>query len=321
MNKKKTGLTVLIIIAIVALISTFSMISGNSQSAVKKSGPLANIFQPFVQDEYIAELHLEGVIEDENKKYNQAWTLSTIDDIKNDSSNVALAVFINSPGGGVYQADEVYLALKNYKDETGRPIYVYQQSLAASGGYYISMAADKIFANRNTLTGSIGVISGTSVDCTGLLEKIGIKSKTITAGKNKNMFNFNEPLTQEQKAIMQEIADECYQQFTQVICENRKELTVEKVHELADGRIYTAKQAKQHKLIDEIGTTDDFYRALRNEKLGGEDYEIVKFKYEKSPSLGEFLFDSITGKTNIEIPDELMPVSKIQYPAYMYTGF
>lgn len=321
MNKKKTGLTVLIVIVVIAIISTVSTLEGNSHSAVKKGGPFSALIPSFLQDDYIAELHLEGVIAEENKKYKQSWALSTIESIKNDKSNVALAVFINSPGGGVYQSDEVYLALKNYKKETGRPVYVYQQSLAASGGYYISLAADKIFANRNTLTGSIGVITGTSVDCTELLDKIGIKSKTITAGKNKNMFNFNEPLTEEHKAIMQEIANECYDQFTQIVCENRSELTLEKVKELADGRIYTAKQAKQHKLIDEIGTTDDFYKALRNEKLDGEDYEIVKFEYERSPSLGEFIFDSITGKTNIELPAELLPLSKVQYPAYMYTGF
>ena len=86
---------------------------------------------------------------------------------------MGIAVFIDSPGGTVYEADEAYLALQDYKT-TGKPVYVYQGKLAASGGYYISCAAKKIYANRNSLTGSIGVISGSSYDLTGLFEKLGI---------------------------------------------------------------------------------------------------------------------------------------------------
>ena len=146
--------------------------------------------------------------------------MNTIRNLKNNSNNAALAIFINSPGGAVYQADEVYLALNDYKT-TGRPIYVYQGPMAASGGYYISCAGDKIYANRNTLTGCIGVIMGSSYDLTGLFDKIGIKSETIHSGKNKNMFNYNEPVTDEQRAIMQAMCDECYDQFVSIVAKNR----------------------------------------------------------------------------------------------------
>lgn len=323
MKKKKTGLIILTILCVATFFSTVQTFSSNSgaKSALKKNGIFSNPFASFFAEDYIAELHIDGVIQEKNKKYDQEWLLNTIEDLKNDDENVGIALFIDSPGGGVYESDEVYLALKKYKEDTGRPIYAYQQSLAASGAYYISMAADKIYANRNTLTGSIGVITGTSMDCTELLEKIGIKSKTITAGKNKNMFNFNEPLTEEHKTIMQKIADECYEQFTQIIAENRTSLTLEEIKNLADGRIYTAKQAKENKLIDEISSKEDFYTQFKSEKFDGNDYRIERFKYNYDPSIGELLFDSITGKTNLELLPNLIQTSNVSYPAYLYTGF
>ena len=110
------------------------------------------------KNKYIAALYIEGQISEENVDYSQKWLLSTIRALKNDKNNEAIALFINSPGGAVYQADEAYLALQDYKT-TGKPIYVYQGPMAASGGYYISCAADQIYANRNTLTGCIGMIS------------------------------------------------------------------------------------------------------------------------------------------------------------------
>ena len=99
------------------------------------------------------------------------------------------------------------MALQDYKS-TGKKVYAYLGSMAASGGYYIACASDKIFANRNTLTGSIGVIAGQFIDITEFLEDHGIHYETVHAGRNKNMGNYNEPLNEEQRQIMQSIADE-----------------------------------------------------------------------------------------------------------------
>ena len=172
-----------------------------------------------------------------------------------------MALFINSPGGAVYQADEAYFALQDYKASTGRPIYVYQGSLAASGGYYLSCAGTEIYANRNTLTGCIGVLMGTTYDLTGLFDKVGIKSVTVHSGRNKNMMNYNEPFTDEQKAIMQSICDECYEQFVSIVANNRG-LSYEKACKLADGRIYTARQALDNGLIDRIDTWEGMIDSL-----------------------------------------------------------
>ena len=139
----------------------------------------------------------------------------------------------------------------DYKKATERPIIAYIASTGCSGAYYISCAADEIYANRNALTGSIGVIMGSSIDLTGLMDKLGIKSTTIHAGKNKNMFSYDEPVTAEQAAIMQSIADESYEQFTQIVAESRG-MDLAEVQKLADGRVYTARQAVSNGLIDSI---------------------------------------------------------------------
>lgn len=233
---------------------------------------------------YVSVIYITGVISEENRTYNQKWLLKQIKRAKNDKNNRGILLYINSPGGTVYESDEAYLALINYKQVTERPVFAYFASLAASGGYYIGCAADVIFANRNCLTGSIGVIAGQSVDATGLMEKIGIKMNTITAGRNKNMGNYNSPLTQEQREIMQSIADEAYEQFTGIVAEARKK-PVEEIKKLADGRIYTAKQAKENGLIDAVAdfelTKEDFKDYLLNDEddKKGEDVNFIEYKY------------------------------------------
>ena len=240
---------------------------------------------------FIAALYIEGTISEANMSYNQKWLMNTINTLKNNDKNVALAIFINSPGGAVYQADEVYLALQDYKT-TGRPIYVYQGPMAASGGYYISCAGNKIYANRNTLTGCIGVIMGNSFDLTGLFDKLGIKSTTIHSGKNKNMMNYNEPFTAEQKAIMQAMCDECYVQFVSIVAKNRG-IQYDKCVKLSDGRLYTAKQALENRLIDAVDSWDNMLRDLAENELKMPGVKVTTFKYQKKNSS---LYEYLTGK-------------------------
>lgn len=235
--------------------------------------------------EFIAAIYIEGEIEELNYTYDQKWLLNTIKELKEDEKNLGIALFINSPGGAVYEADEVYLALKDYKKE-GKKIYTYMGALAASGGYYISCASNKIYANRNTLTGSIGVISGQVLDATDMMDKIGLKSETIHAGRNKNMGNFNEPISDEQRAILQGIADECYDQFTGIVADDRK-IPLEKVKELADGRIYTAKQALELKLIDKIDSWDNMISDFKKNELNKEECEVIDYKVNRQRSLSD----------------------------------
>ncbi|MEA4831617.1 MAG: signal peptide peptidase SppA [Oscillospiraceae bacterium] len=229
--------------------------------------------------------------------YDQNWLISTINSLINDTSNEALCISMNTPGGAIYQTDEVYLTLLKYK-ETGRPIYVYMNELCASGGYYISCAADEIYANRNTLTGSIGVVMNQVFDVTALCEKLGIKVTTIYSGANKTLGgNFSE-FTEEQQAIMQSLCDEAYGQFVGIVSTGRK-MSDNDVRALADGRVYSAAQAEKNGLIDGIKTYDEFMDYV-SEKVGGEngipfvDYYYVHefsfrdiFNYVKTGSVGE----------------------------------
>lgn len=202
--------------------------------------------------------------------YYHVPTLNYIKGLKDDESNKGLFLYINSPGGGVYESDELYACIMDYKEQTGRPVYAYMANYAASGGYYVSVAADTIKANRNTTTGSIGVIlSYTNVR--ELYEKLGLKTVVIASGKNKAMGTADIDLTDEQLSIYQSVVDEAYAQFVSVIAAGRTNLTTQRIKELADGRIYTAQQAFSNGLID--GITDyDSAIAEFDEITGAEAY-------------------------------------------------
>lgn len=315
-RKQSSGLFVLILILIFAALCGAYKFLNNSSSG--KSSPKGQVFVFNKKaGNYIAALYIEGVIQEENLNYNQKWLLDTIQTLKNDKKNKGIAAFIYSPGGAVYEADEAYLALQDYK-RSGKPVYVYQGKLAASGGYYISCAAKKIYANRNTLTGSIGVISGSSYDLSGLFEKLGIKSETIHSGKNKNMFNLNEPVTNEQRAIMQSISDECYEQFTGIVAMNRN-IPINDVKKLADGRIYTANQALKNGLIDKVDSWENMLKDMAEAEFEGKNYPIVDYRYQKDRNLRDLLF----GKVLSNIPamkavEDISEEVSLTYPAYLY---
>lgn len=270
-GKKIFIVLVVLIILIIALSGLFSGNSPNEKNIIPMS--------------YVAVLSVDGVISPEDTgSYNHQWLLETIEELKSDKSNKGIILKINSPGGSVYESDELYLALKSYGEN--KILVAYMENMAASGGYYISCAAERIYANRNTLTGSIGVISGQSIDLTGLFSNLGIKYTTITSGKNKNMGNVNEPLTKEQQDILQGISDEVYQQFTGIVSDERG-LPLEDVIKIADGRIYTANQAQKLGLIDQIGTLEDVKQYIRdNYDPAYKNIQFIDFEYENN----DFLF-------------------------------
>ena len=247
----------------------------------------ANLDSLFEED-YIARIYITDVIAPESESYCQSWILQTIEDLTEDEHNKGIILYVDSPGGGVYEADETYLALMRYKDKKGAPVYAYFGPLAASGGYYISCAADSIWANRNTLTGSIGVIAGQFVDATELLDKIGVKSTTIHSGRNKLMGDLTEPMSPEQQQIMQTISDECYEQFTSIVAESRS-LPIETVVSLADGRVYTASQARDNGLIDAIGSFEDALDAMTRREFDFEEYPVEDYYYQRRASLYDLL--------------------------------
>ena len=228
--------------------------------------------------------------------YNHDFYLKYIEKMEKSDKNKGILLYVDSPGGAVYESDEMYLKLMEYKEKTKRPIWAYFASQACSGGYYISMAADKIYANRNCWTGSIGVIVSLT-NCKKLYDKLGIKEIDITSGKNKAMGSQGLELTKEQRGILQSLVDEAYDQFVGIVADGRK-MDKSAVKKIADGRIYSAKQAKEINLVDEVGSLKDEKKAFAKEAGFSED--ITYYTPEKDSLSG--MFSSIFGAVKDIVP-------------------
>jgi protease-4 len=169
---------------------------------------------------------------------------------------------LDTPGGEVTASDIIYHEIMNFRKRTGIPVLALMMGLTASGGYYIASACDLLVAHPSTLTGSIGVIS-LFPNLEGLFEKIGIQVHVVKSGKLKDSGSPFRQLTEEERDVFQKIVDEYYQNFQDVVYENRKDfLSREDLKKMADGRVLTASQAYEAKLIDEIGYFDQALKMI-----------------------------------------------------------
>ena len=304
-----------IVLAVVFLFSSvFSVVLRLFSGAVTVGRGTSSDDSLNFKSPYIAELSVNGVIQGDTTDsltsqatYHHSWTVNKIKALKADTNNKGLIMYVNTPGGAVYEADELYLAIKDYKETTGRPVYSYMASEAASGGYYISAPCDQIIANRNCWTGSIGVTIGTLYDITGLLKKYGVKTVSIHAGKNKAMGSYTEELTEEQQDILQSLVDEAYEQFVGIVAEGRN-MDLKEVKKLADGRIYTAKQAKANGLIDEIGTFDEAVQKMKK-KYELEACTVQNITYPKKDN---FLLDLLQSASSLKGDDADSELDRLQ---------
>ena len=298
MNKKQIG--GLIIAAVLFIAVGVSSVLTNTFSERMLADSMEQILTSSVgfnppSDDYIAVVRVEGTIQEQTAAgmfdvpvgYQHITTLDYIDNLMGDGNNQGILLYVDSPGGTVYESEELYLKLKEYKEQTGRPVWDYMAHYAASGGYLISMAADKIYANPNTTTGSIGVIMS-GFDMTGLYEKLGIRYVSITSGDFKD----SSKMTDEQIAVYQEQVDEYYNKFVGIVAEGRG-MAEEDVKTLADGRVYTANQALENGLVDEISLYEDMTAAMSSE-LGA--YEFYEPESEIS------FFSSLFAKVESVIP-------------------
>ena len=188
--------------------------------------------------------------------YNHTATIDYIEALSEAENNVGILLYVNSGGGYTYIGDDLYLELMEYKEETGRPIYAYFDSIAASAAYYAAMSADEIYANRMTTTGSIGVYM-TVYDMTELYEKLGIKEYMVKSGDNKGIGGGGQEVTEEFIAIEQAQVDEMYELFIDIIAEGR-DMDPADIYPIADGRTFTANQALELNLIDGIARYEDY---------------------------------------------------------------
>ncbi|MCR4600207.1 MAG: signal peptide peptidase SppA [Clostridia bacterium] len=275
------GLVILLMIVYVIMSSIqYGMFGSRTAGTAYTSGP------------YVGVLHVEGTMSSSTSsgsEYSQSYILNQIAGMESDPANRGIMLYINSPGGEAYCADEIYLKLKEYKETTKRPVYSYFANTAASAAYYIAAISDKIYANRGTVTGSIGVYMGPVVNAAGLFEKVGISGEYIKSAQNKAMGNYFDPITDEQRAIMQSEVDEIFNRFVSIVAEGRG-LTEETTRILSDGRPYTAGQALNNGLIDGICQYDEAKQAM----LSDEDIDapFVKFKYQKKTTLSDIIAQS-----------------------------
>jgi protease-4 len=187
----------------------------------------------------------------------------------------ALVVRINSPGGTVTASDIMFREIDAFKRRRGIPVVASMMDVAASGGYYVALAADTIVAHPTTVTGSIGVIM-ISLNAEGLMQKVGLAAAAIKSGERKDMGSPFRQLTPEERAIFQSVIDDLHRQFVARLVERRK-IAAATAATLADGRIYTAEQALGHQLIDRIGYVPDALEVARR-AAGVDEARVVVYK-------------------------------------------
>lgn len=234
----------------------------------------------------IAYLKVDGAIQDvgpstvwQQVPYDHQFFLEQLDNVLNDETVQAVVLSVNSPGGGVKESAEIYKKLIKIKEERNIPIYVSMGSMAASGGYYISAPADKIFANRDTITGSIGVIMQ-SINYQALAEKVGVKFETFKSGEHKDMLSPMRDITEEERAMMQDMINETYEEFVDIV-EKGRHMSEADVKKVADGRILGGTKALAAGLIDEIGDEEATIAALRAD-YDLKDAELFEYTYDVS---------------------------------------
>ena len=235
----------------------------------------------------IVEINIEGVITED------PYLLDALAAIEEDSDVVGVIVHINSPGGTMVGGETLYEALRRIGET--RPIVAEMGTVAASGGYMTAIAADHIIARRGTITGSIGVIFQ-SMNFNGTLEKLGVEPLTVKSGPLKAAPNPFEPVDDAAKTAMQGLISDMFDVFVGMVAE-RRDMPVDTVKTLADGRVYTGQQALANGLIDEIGGRREALRWLENEAGVTPEADIVPLEIEyPEDDLMSALFEGNLGK-------------------------
>jgi protease-4 len=232
--------------------------------------------------------------------------------VKDDKAVVAVILDVDSPGGGITDCDRIHHEImKLRKDRPDLKFVSYMRSVAASGGYYVSAPCDRILASPTTVTGSIGVIMS-FMNLQGLFEKVGVKEEVIKSGDHKDIGSMARPMTDEERAMLQAMLMEMYDRFVDVVAKGRR-MDEKKVRLLADGRIYSALQAKANGLVDELGQFEDAVEAAKS-LAGVKDANVIQ--YQRPPTFADLL----RGESRVPSPEAAVVMS-IQKIAGRRDGF
>jgi protease-4 len=274
----RTGLLLLIGVAVIFFITSFFTASMDGLSLL---------------DQRIGLIRIEGVITDAGR---------VVDELKKYRDNHgirAILLRIDSPGGGVVPSQEIYEEVKKIRDGGEKKVVVSMGSVAASGGYYIASASDKIIANPGTVTGSIGVIMELA-NVKGLFDKIGVKSVVIKAGKNKDVGSPFRDMKPGERRLLQGVIDDLHDQFIEAVSAGRG-LPVDAVRRIADGRIFSGREAKKLGLVDDLGDLEDAIRVTAD--LAGIEGEPRVVEPEKRRSWLDLLKNQwIGGLADVHVP-------------------
>ncbi len=251
-----------------------------------------------------------GVIELKGLIVSSEQVLKHLTEFRNNPHVKSIVLRIESPGGAVGAAQEIYQEIK--RTNAVKPIVASMGSMGASGGYYAALGADTILANPGTMTGSIGVIVKFP-NLEGLFEKIGYKSEVIKSGPLKDIGASNRPLSDEERKIMQDLIDNVYDQFVRDVAAAR-ELPEDTIYGLADGRIYTGEQALEAGLIDDLGNFVDAITLAAD--LGGLDTQDPQLIYPKTDR--KFSLLNLLTSAEQSLADNFLPVYPIL--SFEWTG-
>lgn len=246
-------------------------------------------------DNQIALVRIEGIITN-SEEITEILSRSSDDDhIK------AILLRIDSPGGAVVPSQEIYDAVKKIRLAGKKKVITSMGTVAASGGYYIAAASNYIMANPGTLTGSLGVIMEMA-NFEGLLQKIGVESVVIKSGANKDIGSPFRKMTKEEHLLFQTVLDDVHDQFIKAVSEGRS-LTMEKVKPLADGRIFTGRQAQKLGLVDGIGNMED--AVAKTAQMAGIDGKPKVVETQKGISFFKMLQGRFLGPSAYFMPVRL----------------
>ncbi|MHC4395727.1 MAG: signal peptide peptidase SppA [Planctomycetota bacterium] len=299
-RKKHTGwrifLGIFIGLSVLANIFLFFMLIG--VLAFVATGPKGVFAEEVVQEgprtSKIAIITIGGIIDSRQSQdmYKQ------LKEAKKDRRIKGLIIRVDSPGGLVSSSDQIYNEIRKWREETEKPVVAFMESIAASGGYYASVACDKIVAEPTVITGSVGVILSYLVVQELLEEKLGIEPVVVKSGERKDWPSMFETPDEEQLQYLDDkLISPAYERFVAIVAEGRASLTVDDVKRLADGSIYGADEALAEKLIDAIGYLDDAIEQVKS-LAGIEEAQVVE--YHKPFSLAGFLSSRSKGMLNID---------------------
>lgn len=308
-----TALFLMIFIAVIGAVFVMAASGGLSTSfeglptaRVNTKFTEEHVSGPFFSRNKVIIIDIKGVIvSGESSYYDVADSELICEQIKaaaDDPSVKAVVLNLNTPGGEVTASDEIYNEVMNLRKE-GKKVVASMSSMAASGGYYIAAGADRIIANKHTLTGSIGVIMST-YNYTELFSKIGLKSEVFKSGQMKDMLNGGRPRTEVEVSVVQNLIDSTYSEFVNIVAKGRG-IPAETVKGtiIGDGRVFDGKQALALKLIDKIGYLDDSIEdAAKLAGLQKHSYSVVR--YEEA-----FSFARLFSQVKSGIPSKSMNIS------------